>query len=258
MKLRTMESERRDDVLWIWFDRPEVRNCINLDVVGDLGAIADAVLADEGLRCLVIGGRGGVFCAGGDIGGAGADPQAAVALAAEISGAFARIETLPLPVIAMVEGVALAGGLELMLCCDIVFASETARFGDGHARVGLVPGGGGSVRLPRRIGAGRAKQMMFTGTLFGASQMLNWGLVDTLVPDTRLEAAVAELAASIAEGSPLALRRMKRLVAETAAMDIDMALAHEQRALGEQAGSHDMAEGLVAFAERRKPRFTGQ
>ncbi len=170
---------------------------------------------------------------------------------------LARIEAFPLPTVAAVNGFAVAGGLEFVLCCDIVVAAETARFGDGHARYGLLPGGGGSVRLPRRIGLNRAKYLMLTADTVSAATMMEWGLVVEVVEDRRLDAAAAALARSLAEKSPLGLARMKALLHDGLEQPADVALRAEQLACLIHAGSSDMAEGLQAFSQKRTPRFTG-
>jgi enoyl-CoA hydratase/carnithine racemase len=152
---------------------------------------------------------------------------------------------------------ALAGGLELVLCCDLVLAAESAQFGDAHANYGLLPGGGGSVRLPRKIGPTRAKQMMFTGEMFPAATMRDWGLVNEVVPDADLPASVSSWLERLAAKSPIGLRQMKRLVDQGLQMSAAAALEFEQQVFAEHSFSQDRREGLAAFAERRKPRFTG-
>jgi enoyl-CoA hydratase/carnithine racemase len=168
-----------------------------------------------------------------------------------------RIECFPCPVIAAVQGMALAGGLELVLCCDLVLAADSAKFGDAHANYGLLPGGGGSVRLPRKIGPTRAKQMMFTGEMFSAATMRDWGLVNEVVSDIDLPVRVENLLERLANKSPIGLRQMKRLVDEGLKMSPNAALELEQTVFAEHSLTHDRREGLAAFAEKRQPRFTG-
>jgi enoyl-CoA hydratase/carnithine racemase len=162
-------------------------------------------------------------------------------------GVFDRIEALPLPVIAGVHGLALAGGLELLLVADLVVADEGARLGDQHANFGLVAGGGGSQRLPRLVGARRAKELMMLGGWLSAADALAWGLVNRVVPAGTVANAVEEMAGTLAAGSGSANR----------AFDTDLAegLELERRLVAQHMRSADAAEGLRAFAEKRKPVF---
>ena len=160
-----------------------------------------------------------------------------------------------MPVIAGVNGLALAGGLELVLVADLVVADEAARLGDQHANFGLVAGGGGSQRLPRLIGARRAKELMLLGGWLSASEALAWGLVNRVAPAGGLAAAVEEMAAALAAGSGSANRTVKALVARAFDTELADGLALERRLVAVHMRSADAAEGLRAFAEKRKPRF---
>jgi enoyl-CoA hydratase len=168
---------------------------------------------------------------------------------------FDRIEALPVPVIAGVHGLALAGGLELVLVADLVVADEAARLGDQHANFGLVAGGGGSQRLPRLIGARRAKELMLLGGWLTAPEALAWGLVNRVVPAGTVAPAVEELATALAAGSGSANRTVKALVARAFDTGLAEGLELERRLVAEHMRSGDAAEGLRAFAEKRKPVF---
>ena len=157
----------------------------------------------------------------------------------------------------MWRGLALAGGLELVLCCDLVVAAESAKIGDAHANYGLIPGGGGSVRLPRKIGPTRAKYLMYTGEFLDAAALERMGLVNQVVPDAALEETVAALAARLGEKSPLGLKLMKQLTDDGLEQPKDAALRNELMAIAVHSRSQDWAEGLAAFTEKRKPNFTG-
>lgn len=246
--------------------RPRALNAIDEAMVTEFNQVLDAAQADPQCTAIVITGEGRSFCAGADLkaarqrfeasGGANGD-EATRTFVRSVSDLFLRIERFPCPVIAAVQGMALAGGLELVLCCDLVVAADSAKFGDAHANYGLLPGGGGSVRLPRKIGPTRAKKMMLTGDMFSASTMYDWGLVSEVVPDADLPASVANLLERLAAKSPIGLRQLKRLVDEGMQMSAGDALAFEQTVFAEHSQTHDRREGLAAFAERRQPRFTG-
>jgi enoyl-CoA hydratase/carnithine racemase len=225
-----------------------------------LAAIDAAVLlaqSDQAVRCLVITGQGNAFCAGADL--------SAVPTGREGLGAFLRkagetmtgVERLSKPVIACVNGIALAGGLELALCADIVVAARSAEMGDGHIKYGLLPGAGGSARLTRAVGAARARYLMYTGFQLGAERLESWGLVQQVIEDSALIDKTAALARKIAGHSPLALSQLKRLVTQACDLSLEESLGLELAASEAHAESADMREGLAAFAERRKPVFRG-
>ena len=144
-----------------------------------------------------------------------------------------------------------------MLACDLVVAAESAAFGDAHANYGLLPGGGSSVLLPRRIGVSRAKYLAFTGESVPAATMRDWGLVDVLAPDATFDARLDALLARLANNSPLGLRRMKRLIDDGLDQPIEVALRNELVASDAHRHSHDRNEGLAAFAQKRRPIFKG-
>lgn len=246
--------------------RPQALNAINAAMVAEFNRLLDDAQADAGCTAIVITGQGRSFCAGADLkaarqrseasGGDGTDAMTQ-AFVRSVTDLMLRIERFPCPVIAAVQGMALAGGLELVLCCDLVLAAGSAKFGDAHANYGLLPGGGGSVRLPRKIGPTRAKHMMFTGEMFSAATMCDWGLVNEVVRDADMPASVANLLERLATKSPIGLRQMKRLVDDGLQMTANAALEFEQQVFAEHSLTHDRREGLAAFAERRQPRFTG-
>lgn len=258
----TIRYERRGAGAWIVLARPDALNAVSPRMIEELDRALDRIESDPTVRCVVVTGQGRAFSAGGDL-KAAADLVAGHGDAAmdrfleSITRVLARLESLPVPVIAAVNGLALAGGLEIALCCDIVIAADTARFGDVHARYGLLPGGGGSVRLPRRLGVGRAKYLMFTGIQVPATRMMEWGLVAEVVPADGLDERAGALAADIGRKSPLALARMKRMIDDGLAMPVEQALRMEQTVCALHNTSHDRAEGLAAFNEKREPHFQG-
>lgn len=255
-------SAWRGRALWLTFNRPESLNPLGASTVETLAGLIDALEAGKARpAALVLTGAGRAFSAGGDLAGmraADGSFDSGAPLFTAISRVLSRLESLELPVIAAVNGLCIAGGLEVALACDLVIAAEGARFGDGHANFGLLPGGGGSVRLARAIGPARAKYMMFTGDLFSARQMEGWGLVTRLVPDGGLVEAVDALVETLARKSPLGLARMKRLVDGGLALSVEAALAEELRVCEAHDVSYDRNEGLKAFAEKRMPVFEGR
>ncbi|MEO8296857.1 MAG: enoyl-CoA hydratase/isomerase family protein [Burkholderiales bacterium] len=263
MTFDTLRFERRGATAWIELNRPQAMNSLSPSMLAELGAALDQVEQDRSVRCLVLTGSGSAFCAGADLKAvkdmAGqADPEAATrAFLAAANALLSRIERLPLPVVAAVNGLALAGGLEIVLVCDLVVAAEQARFGDAHAKYGLIPGWGGSVRLPRKVGPNRAKQLMFTAEHLPATTLQAWGLVNQVVPADELQAAVEALCARIIDKSPLGLRRMKQLVDDGLQQPIDVALRAEAAMVDAHNHSHDRSEGLAAFAARRTPHYNG-
>lgn len=251
----------RDGAIWITLDRPRALNALTPGVVAGIDAALDRAEADD-VRAVVLTGKGSAFCAGADlefIRRTASGDEAAIGRFLDSALALMnRLERCPRPVIAAINGIACAGGLELVLCCDLVIAARSARIGDAHINFGLLPGGGSSVRLPRKIGPTRAKHLLFTGDLLPAEQLVACGLVNEVVDDGELMPAVGRLVARLAEKSPLALRRMKALVDDGLDQPAQTALRLELLAAEVHAYSHDMKEGLVAFREKRKPNFLGR
>ncbi len=160
--------------------------------------------------------------------------------------------------IAAVNGIAAAGGLETILACDLVIAAESARIGDAHANYGLIPGGAGSIRLPRKIGPTRAKALLFTGRFLAARELMAMGLVNQVVADEALATTVEELVAEIAAKSPLSIAAMKQLVRDGLEQSLDTAIKLEYTMLQAHMRSEDVAEGLDAFENKRRPEFKGR
>jgi enoyl-CoA hydratase/carnithine racemase len=253
--------EVRADAVWITLNRPTALNAITPDMVEGINA-ALTHADDPAIKAVVLMGTGRAFCAGADLKYVNSATQGDEAAAARfldtVLDMMARLETCPRPVIAAVNGLALAGGLELVLCCDLVIAARSAKLGDAHANFGLLPGGGSSVRLPRKIGPTRAKYLLFTGDFVAADDLVACGLVNEVVDDAELMTAVKRLVAKLGSKSSLVLRRMKALVADGLEQPQDVALRLELLASEVHAHSHDMREGLAAFEEKRKPSFIGR
>jgi enoyl-CoA hydratase len=261
--MSAVRTEVRAGALWVRLERPEAMNSLNWDVVAGLDAALDEALAADGVHALVVTGTGRAFCAGADLemlGAAGSDAEdrSFSGFLAAVFDTFRRLERLPMPTIAAINGIALAGGLELILCCDLALAAAGAKIGDAHANYGIVPGGGGSVRLARRVGSALAKQLMFTGDFLTAEELRHSGLLNDVVPGDELEAAVDALVARIATKSPLGLAVMKQLTDDALESPLEVGLRAELTAAALHARSADMAEGLAAFCEKRTPEFRGR
>lgn len=249
--------ELRERTAWVHLARPDKRNALDPDVLAGIAAGLDRA-ADDDARVVVLAGSGPAFCAGADLSHVlgGLDDLSAIEdLLATAGRLTLRMEAFPSPIIAAVNGAAIAGGLELVLACDLVVAAESATFSDGHAAFGLFPGAGASVRLPRLIGANRARHLMYTAETLDARSMHALGVVNEVVPDGELAVAVERLATRMTRGSRDALARMKRAIQVGLDLPVDEALALELAQAREHLHSPDVAEGLSAFAERRRPSF---
>ncbi|WP_051792424.1 enoyl-CoA hydratase/isomerase family protein [Amycolatopsis jejuensis] len=252
----TLLVSDEDQVRWITLNRPEVRNAISPLMLSELETVLTASAEDNAVRVLVLTGAGRAFCAGADL-AVESDALPDVDLARS-DAVFDLLERQPQPVVAAVQGAAAAGGLELLLCCDIVLAATGVRIGDVHANAGLLPGAGGSYRLPRRIGVNPARWLMMTGEMAPADDFRRWGLVHDVVPAAELIPAAGRLAQQLAEKSPLGLRRMKELLRDGLEQDRATGLAHALSVAQAHQKSAAYAEGVRAFAARRAPRFTGR
>jgi enoyl-CoA hydratase/carnithine racemase len=248
---------------WITLNRPEQLNAMSPELSGGLAAAFAGVEARADVRAVVITGSGRAFSAGGDLKSfktrvLSGQHNEFIASLREMMRAFRSIERSRLPVIAAVNGFAVAGGLELLLCCDFVIASETAQIGDGHLKFGVIPGAGSSVRLPRKVPENVARMLLMTGELFPAIRFKEWGLVHEVVPAEQLRHAAAALAERLCKLSPLGLARVKPLITEGLEHSLDDALMHEIDVFEDYMTSADFLEGLMAFEEKREPRFIGR
>jgi len=254
----TLRLDREGPIARLVLNRPAQLNAINRQMLEDLSSACETIEGDPSIKVVTLAAEGRAFCAGADLRTVqelSPDPQKWEAFTRLWHRAFNRIEALPVPVIAGVHGMALAGGLELTLVADLVIADEEARLGDQHANFGLVAGGGGSQRLPRLIGLRRAKELMLLGHWLSAREALAWGLINRVVPTGRLREKLNELAAQLAALSGSANRTVKMLANRGLDLSLVDGLALEIRAVAEHMKSADAREGLSAFVEKRKPKF---
>jgi enoyl-CoA hydratase/carnithine racemase len=257
----TVRLERDGRVIRVVLDRPAQLNAISPELLRDLDAACAAIEEDRDVRVVTLTGAGRAFCAGADLGVVeelAPDPARWAAFMDLWHRVFDRVERLPVPVVAGVHGLALAGGLELTLVCDLVVADEEARLGDQHANFGLVAGGGGSQRLPRLVGARRAKELMLLGGWLSARQALEWGLVNRVAPAGTVGDATRALAAELARKSGAASRTAKRLVDRGLDLDLRDGLALEKRTVAAHMRTEDAAAGLRAFRERARRPAKGE
>ncbi len=261
MGYATLLVERAGPLVTLTLNRPEARNAFDQTMRRELPEALDELAQDPGLRVLVLTGAGGHFCAGGDVKamreGRWTPAQARERVEA-LNRIVLRLVDFPRPTIAMVDGVAVGAGCNLALGCDLVVASDRARFGEVFARIGLVPDGGGSWLLPRLVGLARAKELVFTADLIDAAEAFRIGLVNRVVPAAELAAATRALAGRIAAGPPLALRMAKHMLNRAVAADLRSALDLEALSQAVAITSEDHEEGLRAFFEKRAPRFEGR
>jgi len=258
---QTLLVDRAGAFATITLNRPEARNAIDLLMRQELVAAMDEVEADEATQVLILTGAGGHFCAGGDVKSmrerrlTAAEGRARVE---SLNRMVLRLVDFPRPTIAMVDGYAVGAGTNLALCCDLVVASDRARFGELFNKIGLVPDGGGTWLLSRLVGLARAKELIFTGEVFDAAEAARIGLVNRVVPAADLATVTRALAERIAAGPPNVLRLAKHMVNRAATTDLAAALDLEAYSQGLSIAADDHQEGIAAFFEKRPPRFTGR
>ena len=242
----------------VQLNRPQKKNALNSELRREMEEALRVIERDTSLKVVIVTGGEEIFCAGADIGEIkeATTAEANYKHAREFQLLFDQIESLPQPVIAAVSGYALGGGCELALACDFRIASEGARFGLPEIKIGAFPGGGGTQRLPRLIGAAKAKEMIFTGDPISADQALSLGLVVKVVPKDKLTEEAKGLAAKLAILPRLAMEASKRVINKGLEMDLASGLELEARCFGTLGTSHDLKEGILSFLEKRKPNFT--
>lgn len=244
-----------DGIAVLTLNRPKMLNALNGALLGEVDSALDALAADEAVRAVILTGAGEkAFAAGADIQElAGLSGMEGQALALRGQHIFGKLETLAKPVIAAINGFALGGGCELALASSIRIASDTAKLGQPEVKLGLIPGYGGSQRLPRLVGIGAGLKLLLTGGIIGAEEALRIGLVDEVVPAIELMSRARKLASEIASMAPIAVRQCLAAVRDGYDLPLDKALAHEAALFGLCCGTADKAEGTRAFLEKRQP-----
>lgn len=258
--LKYITVENREATAIVTVNRPDKLNALNAETVSELQRALQQVAADDSIRAVILTGAGEKsFVAGADIAElAKMSPLSGIQVSRQGQGAFRFLETMRKPVIAAVNGFALGGGLELALACHFRIASENAKFGLPEVKLGIIPGYGGTIRLPRVVGRGRALELILTGEMIDAQEAYRIGLVNHVFPQPELINAAEQLANKIVANGPVAVALAVEAVDHGYHASTEDALRLEANLFGLLASTHDMREGMGAFLEKRKAKFTGE
>jgi enoyl-CoA hydratase len=249
--------ERDGAVAVVTLNRPKVLNALNQATMEELAGALEALDQDDDVRCAVLTGAGRAFAAGADLGEM-ADATPVQMLTGYRFQQWERIRKVAKPIIAAVRGFALGGGCELAMLCDMVVAGESARFGQPEINLGLIPGAGGTQRLPRAIGKARAMELILTGRALTATEAATMGLVTRLVPDEVVVDEAKAIAASIAQKSPVAVRLAKQAILKAFDTTLESGMDFERNAFYFLFSTEDRTEGVRAFLDKRTPTFRGR
>lgn len=252
--------ETQEQVATLTLNRPESLNALNTALLAELRTALEAAEADAAVRVVVITGAGGkAFCAGADVAELlKKTPAEARAFSQWFQGVFTVIESMRKPVLAKIRGFCLGGGLELALACDFRIASDTSTFGLPEVNLAIIPGGGGTQRLPRLIGKTKALELLMTGEQMDATKAERLTLVNEIVPAEELDRAVDAFIQKLLTKSPVTLGILKEAVNKGLEMDLERALEYEANCFEDVLKAEDAREGLKAFLEKRKPKFGGK
>jgi enoyl-CoA hydratase len=241
----------------VQFNRPEVLNAINIELMSELVDALEGLDKDDGVRCVILTGSEKAFAAGADIKEM-ADASAVEMLTRDQFARWDKIRKIKKPIIAAVSGFALGGGCELAMTCDMIIASETARFGQPEINIGVMPGAGGTQRLTRAVGKAKAMEIVLTGKIFTADEARQWGLVNKVVPVEYYLQEAKDLAKEIATKPPVAVRLAKEAVLKSFDTTIEDGLEFERKNFYLLFASDDQKEGMKAFMDKRKPDWKGK
>jgi len=258
MSLETLLVDRADGIVTVTMNRPEKKNAANAAMWNELLATFREIGANDQDRVVVLTGAGGAFCSGADVSGMGGRETHGLANMRHISDVAMSIYRLPQPTIAKVRGVAAGAGMNIALLCDLIVASDNARFSEIFARRGLTIDFGGSWALPRRVGMHRAKELTLLTDIIDAAEADRIGLVNRVVPDADLDKFVDDWASRLAAGPPIALTQSKRLLNNAIGATLGQALDEEGAAQTVNMSTKDTAEAVSAFLEKREPTFQGR
>jgi enoyl-CoA hydratase len=260
MNYETLQITIESHIATVTLNRPKVLNALNAAMIRELDELFIALATDDSVRVVLLHGAGGkAFAAGADIAElAQVDATSGETQASRTQRVFRHIETMGKPVIACIDGFALGGGCELAMACTLRLASSSARLGQPEIKLGLIPGYGGSQRLPRLVGQGAALKMLLTGAMIDASEALRIGLVDEVHPPDKLMERAVELGTLIAAMPPLAVAATVQAVDQGADLPLDQALALEASIFGRLCGTEDKREGTQAFLEKRSAVWVGR
>jgi enoyl-CoA hydratase len=252
--------EMRGSIGVVKFNRPKALNALNSATLDDLLAATNELNEDDAIKVVIVTGEGNkAFVAGADIAEMQPmNPLQGLTFSRKGHVAISALEKLNKPVIAAVNGYALGGGFEVALACDIIYASEKARVGFPEVTLGILPGFGGTQRTAKLVGLAKAKELVFTGKVITAQEAYEMGLVNRVLPDDQLMAAVEELAAKILAAGPVGVRLAKACINKSLSLDIDSGLDFEAQAFGLCFGTEDQKEGMAAFLEKRTPTYCGK
>jgi enoyl-CoA hydratase len=256
MRFETLILDREGPIRIITLNRPERLNAVNYQLHLDFERALAEIEEDDEVRTVILTGAGKGFCAGADI--KEMDNPNAKKLPAGRYAMHNKLEDLGKPVIAAINGACNGGGLELVLCCDFRVAAEGASFGLGEVKLGVIPAAGGTARLPRLIGAGRAKEFLYFGNIVDAKEAYRIGLVNKVVSPEGLMAEARRWAMELAERPPLSLRMLKHCVNIGMQMDLIGAIDYESKCFAALLNTEDCEEGRRAFVEKRRPVFKGR
>ncbi|MCH7735906.1 MAG: enoyl-CoA hydratase/isomerase family protein [Chloroflexi bacterium] len=259
MEYTNIKLEKENRVATIRLNRPDALNALSPELLAEFSAAVAEAHGDESIKALVVRGEGRAFCAGADLTyfqSTFDDPTLLPVYVAQINGLLRQIESLPFPAIAVVHGFALAGGLELMMACDMTLVADDARIGDQHVNFGLMPGGGSTQRLPRRVGLQRAMELLTTGKWISGTEAVEWGLALRAVPAEGLDDELETLLGPLRTKSRTGLALIKATTLRGMGLSVEDGVALEGRTFVEyMTTSPHPAEGIKAFIEKRQPEF---